>query len=120
MNAPDKLDNSVELDNSDNPNDTDKRENVGKWTHRYEREPIEEMFAKEWDKKNRDDNTLEYLLSDTINERMFVEDHDREVVATMMQWLGSHCGLCFLRDALKLNELEGWNKHVRELSNEDH
>ena len=92
-----------------------KTNNIGKRTHRLQSESLEKSFADKWNETNRNDSILGYLLSDTVNEKTCIEPHDREVAATLIQWLGSNCGLSLLRSVLKLDELDGWDKHLRNL-----
>lgn len=73
-------------------------------THRFTGNPEERRFADAWQQHNDNDNgnTLAYLL-DPRNGEPFgspphVEDRDREVAATVVQWLGSPVGQGFLRD----------------------
>lgn len=85
---------------------TTKHKHVGLW------DPREVAFAKKWREDNELGHTLEYLLSETPNERDgVVTDRDREVAATVIQWLGSTVGMCFLRDVIdSCPEIRKWFK----------
>ncbi len=74
----------------------------GRNTYRWKDNEMEERFAKEWAKQNEQGHTLEYLLSSRINEREPVDEETQKAVATVVQWLGSPVGLCFLEDVLEL------------------
>ena len=88
---------------------------AGKNTHRFKTNPLEKRFADLWEQHNMQGHTLEYILSDTLNERMPVSEDTEIDVATMMQWLGSPVGQCLLSDALGV----GVYKHItRELLEE--
>jgi len=96
--------------------------NKGKWQHRFSREPLEKRFAETWEKEQVWHDALEYLLSDKVNERSFVSDHDREVAATIIQWLGSTCGQGFVMDVLDLDGFKyesEFREHIRKLSEAD-
>ena len=72
-------------------------QNKGLHTHRFEQNPLERIFAEEWEKENRDERTLKYLLKPPSNiYPVYVEDNDREIIATVIQWLGSPVGQAFL------------------------
>ena len=76
--------------------------NKGLSTHRFKDNPKEKVFAQAWEDQNNFDNsdsrqTLDYLLAVKINEPMGeVTDRDRQVAATVIQWLGSSVGQCWL------------------------
>ena len=70
--------------------------NKGVNTHRFKTNPIEKLFAKKWDEINdggwRGYGTLEFILAkDTNNPMGETSDRDREVAASVIQWLGSPC-----------------------------
>lgn len=74
--------------------------------NRFRQNPLEERFAKEWDKMNTlnplGNNTLDYMLAENNNRPMGeVKKRDKIVAATVIQWLGSPVGLNFLNDVLK-------------------
>uniref|UniRef100_A0A6H2A6J4 Uncharacterized protein n=1 Tax=viral metagenome TaxID=1070528 RepID=A0A6H2A6J4_9ZZZZ len=78
--------------------------NIGKWAYRLDHSETEQMFAEAWDEINTDHKRklngkgmLDYLLAeDTISPNGEVSDRDREVAATVIQWLGSPIGQDFL------------------------
>ena len=69
---------------------------------RLTREPLELAFARVWDRYNTRPNrdgrqALDYLLAEDPNEpRDEATDRDRQVAATVIQWLGSAVGQGFL------------------------
>jgi hypothetical protein len=75
--------------------------NKGRSQHRFAGNPLERRFAEEWERKNAQEGrgVLDYLLADEVNSpRGEVSQRDREVAATVIQWLGSPVGQDFLRD----------------------
>lgn len=64
--------------------------------------PEEQRFADAWQAHNDTGRTLDLLLDPLHSARTdfppFAEDREREVAATVVQWLGSHVGQGFLRD----------------------
>ena len=80
--------------------------NKGRCQYRLNNNPNEKFFAEAWEKQNlnvsgRQDGTgvLDYLMAESPNEPMGeITDRDREVAATVIQWLGSPVGCDFLRD----------------------
>lgn len=80
--------------------------NSGLSTYRFKSNPEEECFAKAWDANNQpygtvgSPSTLAYLLHSDggSSPREDVTDRERQIAATVIQWLGSPCGQCFLRD----------------------
>jgi hypothetical protein len=74
-----------------------------KGLHRYRfgDNPLEKKFADEWQRRNGGRGVLDYLLAKDNNRPAGeVSDRDAEVAATVIQWLGSHVGRCFLDDVL--------------------
>lgn len=73
----------------------------GLQAHRLKGHAEELAFAKAWDHKNQYGNTLAHLL-DVRDLQGGIpptpSDRDYQVAATVIQWLGSHVGECFLRD----------------------
>jgi hypothetical protein len=76
-----------------------------KW--RYKDNALEKRFADEWAKLNDGDRgglpTLLYLLA-ADNNRPVLEEmsaRDAEVAATVIQWLGSPVGSCWLAETLE-------------------
>lgn len=79
--------------------------NKGRSQHRFTQNPLELRFAQEWEKTNNKPNgqhgTLDYLLAEDVNRpNGEVSGRDREVAATVIQWLGSPVGQTFLRDVM--------------------
>ncbi len=73
--------------------------NVGVNAHRLPREPEEKRFAQAWEDQNEQGKTLAYILDGADQQHPpALSDRDRQVAATVVQWLGSHVGQCFLRD----------------------
>lgn len=76
--------------------------NKGLHTHRFKGNPEERRFAEAWEEQNRHCLTLPYLLDPEhgcgIRRPPDPSDRDREVAATVVQWLGSPVGRSFLRD----------------------
>ncbi|MBE3143813.1 MAG: hypothetical protein IMZ61_07815 [Planctomycetes bacterium] len=81
--------------------------NKGLHQYRFKDNPLEEAFALAWDQINRSyvDNkldgrgTLDYLLAKNCNDpRGEVTPRDREVAATVIQWLGSPIGQSFIQE----------------------
>lgn len=60
--------------------------------HKYNQS--EEAFIKEWKRESR---MLRPMFS---SKKVSITVKDRFVAATIIQWLGSNCGLAFLRSAL--------------------
>lgn len=87
---------------------------VGIRHERCEHDPREKAFYEQWMKENepiRAINSGHGILQDLFIEKdgvhqngRFVEvigERDSVIVATVIQWLGSNCGMSFLREALK-------------------
>ena len=74
--------------------------NRGRNQHRLNQNPLEKKFAWTWEKMNggiQRHGILDYLLAENNNQPMDeVSDRDREVAATVIQWLGSPVGKIFL------------------------
>jgi len=95
-----------------NPEFLDKPlKNQGSRIYRYEDNHTEELFAMAWEDINTDFHgklngrgTLDYILAENPNDpRGEVSDRDREVAATVIQWLGSSVGQHFLKDVEEKN-----------------
>lgn len=87
--------------------------NKGRFIHRFKDNPKEEIFAKAWDRQNSFPNsesrqTLDYLLAEDVNRPMGeVTNRDRQVAATVIQWLGSPVGQSWLMEVQeKIAELD--------------
>lgn len=77
--------------------------------YRFEDNPLEKKFAEAWQERNDRGRhgVLEYLLAaDNNHPAGEMSDRDAEVAATVVQWLGSHVGRCFLDDVLGTNLVE--------------
>lgn len=80
--------------------------NRGLNDQRLSREPLEQLFAEEWDKINKREHgrtpTLPHLL-DPLNQHCpnAVLNEDYQKVATIIQWLGSPCGQGFIEDVIQ-------------------
>jgi len=80
--------------------------NRGLHQYRFRDNPMEEKFARAWNDQNiakpgtsDGRGTLDYLLAKDCNRPAGeVTDRDREVAATVIQWLGSPVGQGFIRD----------------------
>lgn len=73
----------------------------GLHSDRYDSNPEELLFALFWDETNKFSKTLDYLLSDPKDNKITsgsVSERDRQVAATVIQWLGSPVGNLFLKD----------------------
>jgi len=83
--------------------------NKGRIQYRFKQNPLEKAYAKAWDVCNTGyaghidgRGTLDYLLAENPNEpRGEVTPRDREVAATVVQWLGSPCGQAFVNKVLE-------------------
>lgn len=71
-------------------------------TYRFADNPEERRFAEAWQRTNDQGRTLDHLLDPRKGEPFGspprAEDREREVAATIVQWLGSPVGQGFLRD----------------------
>lgn len=75
-----------------------KIQHVGRFASRLSREPLERKFAQTWQEANDHTKTLGYLMGNG-SETGHVSARDREVAATVIQWLGSTVGQAFLQEA---------------------
>ena len=89
--------------------------NRGYKFERTEYNPIEKAFYEQWLKENEPIahiNNGQGLLQDLFIERNAdhpfsrkwvteINNRDRMIAATVIQWLGTNCGMAFLQDALK-------------------
>lgn len=73
--------------------------------HRFKENPEEQAFVEAWEETDsfrRDGcGTLQYLMCPPDCDQRYppeINDRDRLVAGTVIQWLGSPVGLCFLRD----------------------
>ena len=74
-----------------------KQKHVGRCARRIEHNLEEKRFALAWRKKQTHGSLLAHLYGDG-NRRGAVTDEQEECAATVIQWLGSHVGQCFLKD----------------------
>lgn len=75
--------------------------NKGIHQHRFRDNQEERRFAEAWEKYNSDGSSFElidYVLSQNNNRPEPCSDRDREVAATVIQWLGSPVGQGFLKE----------------------
>lgn len=83
--------------------ETMKNELGSQWTgiapYRFDDNPLELRFALAWQKVNVDYATLDYLVGNQAHAQP-CSDEERTTVCTVIQWLGSPIGQCFLRDVL--------------------
>ena len=78
-----------------------KQEHSGLSTYRIADNPEERRFAEAWQKHNDQGHTLDYLVDPDKGARRWppeAGEREREVAATVIQWLGSPVGQGFLRD----------------------
>lgn len=67
--------------------------------YRFKENPEEQRFAKSWHSDGA--HNLKYLLCPPETDQRFAptpSERDEVVAATVIQWLGSPVGQCFLRD----------------------
>jgi len=85
------------------------KRNTGINAQRFAREPLEKLFAAEWDKRNRTEHgrrpTLPYLL-DPTNQHDPCEPtkYAYQIAATIIQWLGGPVGQGFIEDVMQKAE----------------
>jgi hypothetical protein len=71
----------------------------GLHARRKAKNPREKAFAKAWEKINENSLGDTTLLDDLLSTDRFSpkpSERDYQVAATLIQWLGSHVGQCFL------------------------
>jgi hypothetical protein len=91
--------------------------------YRFEQNPNEKSYALVWEDRNLNvvtgypdgRGTLDYLLAEDCNSPSGeVSERDREVAATVIQWLGSPVGQGFVEDVQsKIKERNGRAKKRR-------
>lgn len=83
----------------------------------YDKDHLENSFHKKWLEINLPISGLnngEGILQDLMTHHgIRVNQRERKIVASIIQWLGSNCGYCFLAEVLKDN-----NKKIVEINNE--
>jgi len=89
-------------------------ENVGYFTRRLEFNPREKAFHDQWLEENKPLRYVNHgngLLQDLFFDRdenkklkcfLEINKRDREIVATVIQWLGTNIGFNFLETVLKI------------------
>jgi len=83
----------------------DSMKNKGLHQYRFRDNPLEKKFAEAWEDSNKHGRTLEYLLAkDSNRPNDEVTDRDREVAATVIQWLGSPVGQGFISDMERVSK----------------
>ena len=78
-----------------------KLKHFGRHTHRFRDNPEERRFAEAWNESNERGDTLAWLLDRRpvqTGRPAPASDTEMTAAATVIQWLGSHVGECFLRD----------------------
>jgi hypothetical protein len=85
----------------------------GKNTHRLASNPLEQAFAKAWERQNRQSGTLEYIMSAGDNNPREVDEESQVVAATVIQWLGSPVGQHFLEEVLGFDVRDQIPDHLR-------
>ena len=65
--------------------------------------PREVAFARQWAKENKDDRPGTQSSAGNILRTLVPNagERDATVAATLMQWLGSNVGMCFLCDVIR-------------------
>jgi len=89
-----------------------KNQFLGISEHRLDREPLEKRFAEAWQRLNdtsnsgRGKSTLDYLMDKDSRgvPDPPLTDRDWLVASTVIQWLGSPVGQCFISEVITLKE----------------
>ena len=78
---------------------------IGLWHGRTKHNDREKVFADKWQEENQLDSCTSPMLSALMNKKDKKEtrfrpitQRDAEVAATVIQWLGSVVGQCFLNE----------------------
>ena len=72
--------------------------------YRFKDNPLEQRFAEEWVKRNRESKILLYLTSPSNRlEDSNLCERDKIIAGSVIQWLGTPVGQGFLRDVLGVN-----------------
>lgn len=74
---------------------------VGKSTHRLSSNPLEQAYHDAWIEENKGDlcrgvGILQWLLGESNKPAYDMTERDALVAATVIQWLGSPVGKCFV------------------------
>lgn len=103
-----------------------KRQNVGIHARRLE-DPLnalERAFAAEWEEENERGHVLAWLTTKEqgawTRPGQLPTDRDREIAATVVQWLGSNVGRDFLCNVLTRPEAKAWRVEFERRRDEDH
>jgi hypothetical protein len=86
------------------PTPQPKIKHVGRNRHRLASNPKEKVFARAWLEQQTESHTLQWLLCaspDQNTQERDLTQLEATCAATLMQWLGSPVGFCFLQDALR-------------------
>ena len=74
---------------------------------KYNYNNTEEAFIKRWNQKRVGESKhLPTLFSfiekdNKVKRKLKITFRERFIVATIIQWLGSNCGICFLKESLR-------------------
>jgi len=92
-----------------------KRKQVGLHANRLAKNalnPREVAFADQWEEENAVGDILSWLLGDGVK-KATPSERDREVAATVIQWLGSNIGLSFIIESAKRSpEIAKWLRQI--------
>lgn len=84
-------------------------------TNRFEREPLEKIFVKEWRKLNEPQGSLSEFHHNRallgLGPHDPVPARECQVAETVIQWLGSSVGTFFLSEVLAEAKTKGLLKH---------
>jgi len=70
--------------------------------HRLLDNPLEKAYAEAWDKINEQSDILAYIISESHdNTKCYPTEREKELAATMIQWLGSPVGRNFVKGVLE-------------------
>ena len=70
--------------------------------HRLLDHPLEKAYAEAWDKINEQYDILAYIISESHdNTKCYPTEREKEVAATIIQWLGSPVGRNFVKGVLE-------------------
>lgn len=82
-----------------------KHEGLRTYRFKFNDNPMEKVFAEAWVEMNMvvsGNGLLDHILAEDPNKpKGEVSQRDATVAATVIQWLGSPVGQCFLRDAME-------------------
>lgn len=95
----------------------------GMGQHRFSREPLEKRFAEAWQRLNDTDtpgrarSTLDYLMDESGRGEPNppLTDRDWLVASTVIQWLGSPVGQCFVAEVMSLDDGHGFREYLDQL-----